>query len=414
MNCNSIVTRCSLACGQVALVWGLAGLWQMPITAAAESEWVLHRFERQQLTDVYYSEGASAGDLNRDGKPDVVHGPYWFAGPDFKTRREIYPARAQPRERYADNFFSWIYDFNGDGWNDVLTAGFPGTPAYVYENPTSKGFDKPWPKHQVLDQVSNESPQFINIVNDEAPELVCTHDGAWGYATFDSKQPFAPWKFHPASADRKAPKPFGHGLGVGDVDGDQRLDLLTKDGWYQQPSSVAGDPGWTFHPVQFAQAGGADMYAYDVDGDGDNDIITSLQAHEFGLAWYEQLQDGNRRVFRQHIIMGRTAAENRYGVLFSELHSVQLADMDGDGLKDIVTGEDVLVSPHSKSIVGRWGCGLLVQTVAHQRRRRVDPVSSGQRGGDRTAGCGAGRQRRPGSGHRRWRNEGCPRSDPSP
>lgn len=357
MNCNSVVTRRSLACGQLVLMLALAGLGQLPTAAAEKSEWVLHRFDRQQLTDVYYSEGANAGDLNRDGKPDVVHGPYWFAGPDFKTRHEIYPARAQPRERYADNFFSWIYDFNGDGWNDVLTAGFPGTPAFVYENPTSKGFDKPWPKHQVFDQVSNESPQFINIVGDDTPELVCTHEGAWGYATFDSKQPFATWKFHAASADRKAPKPFGHGLGVGDVDGDQRLDLLTKDGWYQQPPSVAGDPAWAFHPFQFAQAGGADMYAYDVDGDGDNDIITSLQAHEFGLAWYEQLQDGNRRTFRQHIIMGRTASENRFGVLFSELHSVQLADMDGDGLKDIVTGKTYW-SHHTQSPL--WDAGAVV------------------------------------------------------
>src|SRR6185503_8050345 len=102
-------------------------------------------------------------------------------------------AKAQPREGYANNFFSWVYDFNGDGWNDVLTAGFPGTPAYVYENPTDKGFDMPWPKHQVFDQVSNESPHFTNIVGSEQPELVCTHDGDWGYATFDPKQPFKAW-----------------------------------------------------------------------------------------------------------------------------------------------------------------------------------------------------------------------------
>ncbi|MFO0871896.1 MAG: hypothetical protein U0935_23470 [Pirellulales bacterium] len=34
------------------------------------------------------------------------------------------------------------------------------------------------------------------------------------------------------------------------------------------------------------------MHVYDVDGDGDNDVITSLQAHGFGLAWFEQTKDG--------------------------------------------------------------------------------------------------------------------------
>ncbi|MGE0757120.1 MAG: PVC-type heme-binding CxxCH protein [Pirellulaceae bacterium] len=318
--------------------------------------YTLHRFDRQQLTDVYYSEGANVGDLNRDGKIDIVHGPYWFAGPDYQAKREIYPAKAQPRERYADNFFSWVYDFTGDGWNDVFVVGFPGTPAYVYENPTDRGFDQAWPKHQVFDQVSNESPHFVNLVGDERPELVCTHNGYWGYATIDWQRPLAPWTFHNVSRPT-APKPFGHGLGVGDIDGDQRMDILMKDGWYQQPASLEGDPEWRFFPAPFARAGGAEMYAYDVDGDGDNDVITSLQAHEFGLAWYEQLQDGEQRVFRPHVIMGSKVDENRYGVLFSELHSVNMADIDGDGLKDIVTGKTYW-SHHTQSPM--WDAGAVV------------------------------------------------------
>jgi hypothetical protein len=78
------------------------------------------------------------------------------------------------------------------------------------------------------------------------------------------------------------------------------------------------------------------MYAYDVNGDGRNDVITSLAAHGFGLAWYEQQGDGS---FQQHLIMGQKPEENAYGVKFSELHAIDLVDMNGDGIKDIVTGK---------------------------------------------------------------------------
>lgn len=327
----------------------------IPSSLAAE-DYTLHSFERIPLTDVYYSEGANAGDLNRDGAVDVVHGPFWFEGPDYKTKHEIYPAKPQNTKGYADNFFSWIYDFNGDGWNDVCTVGFPGTPAYVYENPGKDGFGDNWPQHQVFDWVSNESPHFTNIVGDERPELVCTRDGYFGYATIDWDQPFEDWTFHIVS-DQTAASRFGHGLGVGDVDGDDRLDIITKDGWYQQPKSLDGDPQWPFHPATFAKAGGAEMYAYDVDGDGDNDVITSLAAHEFGLAWHEQVQQDGKIAFRQHLIMGSRPEDNRYGVLFSELHTVNLADMDGDGLKDIVTGKTYW-SHHTKSPM--WDAGAVV------------------------------------------------------
>jgi len=339
----------------IAIIAGLFSLGLIFHSAYAAEPFYLHDFERIELTDVYYSEGAAFGDINHDGIADVVYGPYWFAGPDYKTKQEIYPALAQPRQGYADNFFSWIYDFNGDGWNDVLVVGFPGTPAYVYENPKEAGFSKAWPKHEILDWVSNESPQFTNVVGDDKPELVCTRDGYFGYATINRDDPLGKWEFHAVSKQIASPR-FGHGLGVGDVNGDGRQDILQQNGWLAQPASLAGDPEWTLHPVTFSKAGGADMYAYDVDGDGDNDVITSLEAHSYGLAWHEQIRQGGKILFRQHLIMGNKPEDNAYGVLFTEPHAVQLVDMDGDGLKDIVTGKTYW-SHHTQSPM--WDAGAV-------------------------------------------------------
>ncbi|MDP6386451.1 MAG: VCBS repeat-containing protein, partial [Planctomycetota bacterium] len=146
--------------------------------------------------------------------------------------------------------------------------------------------------------------------------------------------------------------------------GDGRQDVLSKSGWYAQPADLTGDPKWAFHPVNFAQPGGAEIYAYDVDGDGDSDVITSLSAHEFGLAWHEQIQEGGEIRFRKHLIMGATAEESPYGLHFSELHSVALADMDGDGLKDIVTGK-TYYSHHEQST--DWDAGAVVYWFGLQR-----------------------------------------------
>lgn len=323
----------------------------------AADDHVLHNFDRRQLTDVYYSEGAGAGDINGDGVADVVYGPFWFAGPEFRDKHEIYPAVPQPMDRYADHFFAWVYDFNGDGWSDVFTVGFPGTPAYVYENPRGDHLDQLWEKHEVFDWVSNESPWFTDIVGDDRPELVCTRDGRFGYATIDWERPLESWTFHAISEQITATR-FGHGLGVGDLSGDGRMDVIHAGGWFEQPANEPGEQLWTQHETKFTNSyGGAEMHAYDVDGDGDNDVITSLAAHDFGLAWYEQYKENGERAFRMHQIMGATPEQNRYGLVFSELHSVALADIDGDGLKDIVTGK-TFYSHHQQSPL--WDAGAVV------------------------------------------------------
>lgn len=333
---------------------------------AVAQDYKLHSFSRQQLTNVYYSEGANAGDLNGDGKPDVVYGPYWYEGPDFKVKHELYPAKPQNREGYADNFFNWIHDFNGDGRPDVLTVGFPGKPGYVYENPGKDGFNNPWKRHEVLKSVSNESPQFINIIGDATPELVCTSNGQFGYASYEPKKGCEPWTFHAISV-MPAPKPFGHGLGAGDINSDGLTDIIISSGWFEQPKEKADSVRWEFHEAKFTTAyGGAEMYAYDVDGDGLNDVITSDAAHDFGLAWYNQSKKDGKVSFTRQLIMGNKPSDNPFGVVFSELHSVALIDLDGDGLKDIVTGK-TYYSHHKGSPM--WDAGAVVYWFKLERTK---------------------------------------------
>ena len=49
-------------------------------------------FKKIQLHDQFWSEGANFGDLNKDGKADLIAGPWWWEGPDFTKRHEYAPA----------------------------------------------------------------------------------------------------------------------------------------------------------------------------------------------------------------------------------------------------------------------------------------------------------------------------------
>jgi putative membrane-bound dehydrogenase-like protein len=298
-------------------------------------------FERVTLSTEFTCEGATFADLDRDGANDVIAGPYWYAGPDWKTRRQLYQPKTFDPHGYSDNFFAWPRDFDGDGWLDVLVVGFPGAEAFWLRNPLGDAArkDAGWERFLVHAAVDNESPAFTDLTGDGEPELVFHTGGRFGWAEPDAQDPRAPWRFRALSPDMKVGR-FTHGLGVGDVDGDGKKDVLWNQGWFQQPQSLASDPEWLFHAFRFSEReGGAQIFAYDVDGDGDGDVITSLAAHHYGLSWFESVREKGELTFREHRFMDDEPADNAQATCVGELHALDLADVNRDGLLDVVTGK---------------------------------------------------------------------------
>jgi hypothetical protein len=110
-------------------------------------------------------------------------------------------------------------------------------------------------------------------------------------------------------------------------------------GWWEQPEDVKPDQPWVFHAHPFAAAG-AQMLVYDVNGDGAADIITAWHCHQYGLLWWRQVpREGQPPDWTRQVILSPKPDTNSPGLRVSQLHAFDLVDMNGDGLKDIVTGK---------------------------------------------------------------------------
>lgn len=312
---------------------------QVPITGPV-------RFETIELSSDFYSEGSAVGDVDGDGIDDLIAGPRWYRGPNYELGGVLYDAPTYLPDEYSKFFLTFTDDLNHDGYVDLLVIAGPGGPeglgqpnADWFENPGPSKLDQDWPKHPLFSGlVSNESPLYANLVGDEAYELIFMTEQMLGFAT-PGVGPTDPWIFN-AISDAVFPTPYVHGLGIGDLNGDGLQDLVEKTGWWEQPT-ILGQP-WIRHEVDFnlGGQGGAQMLVYDIDGDGDGDVVSSLNAHGYGLYWFEQETADS---FIPHEILPPTSG----GISFSQQHAMAQGDINGDGLLDFVTGKRYCAHPCS-------------------------------------------------------------------
>ena len=65
-------------------------------------EYLSPEFTERHVNGFYYSWGAAVADVNHDGVPDVIAGPYYYLGPDYTEAHEIYiPTEYKPRFRLS-------------------------------------------------------------------------------------------------------------------------------------------------------------------------------------------------------------------------------------------------------------------------------------------------------------------------
>jgi hypothetical protein len=82
-------------------------------------------FKKTVLFADFVSEGVAVGDVNNDGRIDVMAGPYWFEAPNW-IRHEIYEPKLYVAEKeWSNSMLNFSLDVNQDGWIDFIRVDFP-------------------------------------------------------------------------------------------------------------------------------------------------------------------------------------------------------------------------------------------------------------------------------------------------
>ena len=285
-----------------------------PADARGQATFFVHR-----LSDDH-AEGITLLDMNGDGRPDLVSGSYWYEnpGPGGGEWKRHQWRTVDIVGEFVSDCGEWVVDVNHDGAPDIVTVGWMTDGLWWYENP--KKPDVIWQRHLIAHTIETEGGWMADLNGDGKRELALAHYGRSGilWVDFAGSEPVV----HHAGG----PAEDGHGVGIADIDGDGKPDLLTVHGWFRNID--ANHDKWEWRPEWDLGDAGFPILGYDVNNDGKLDLIYG-QGHNYGLYWLEQKGDAGHRQWERHTI----------DTSFSQSHALVLADIDGDGEPELITGK---------------------------------------------------------------------------
>jgi hypothetical protein len=307
-----------------------AALWALTVLFVFEHGVVLagglpnvRRIEWQKIKlDGSTFESAGVFDVNNDGKSDIVCGGYWYEAPKWSKHklRDVLAA-----DEYFDDFSTIPMDVNGDGYLDFITGGWWEETLSWIENPKGDP-NKEWTKHDIEKVGNIETTRAWDVDGDGELEI-CPNTPTQNLKFFkllkNNGKPTGEFKKVVVQPEGSS----GHGLGFGDIFGNGKGCFIVNNGIWEPTGDPTNDP-WVFHQeFNLGAMASVPILVEDVNGDGKKELIVGM-AHGYGLDYYTwEVKDG-KRVWTKHPI----------DPWFSQYHDMQWADIDGDGENELITG----------------------------------------------------------------------------
>lgn len=306
-------------------------------------------FEKHLVNADSEFSAATAIDINQDGQLDIVCGAWWYEAPHWTAHhfREVENIRGR-----FDDYSNLAMDVDHDGDTDIISVNYRSKSLYWCRNPGIEHSRELWESVIIDRPGTSETGRLADIDGDGELDIL------------PSGTSFAAW--YQWQADREPSQPFvrrelpreliGHGIGAGDLNGDGRIDIVSPNGWAEAPRDpVQGR--WQWHPeFQLADDCGLPILCYDVDQDGDTDLVWG-RGHDIGLYWTEQVAEDQSSIslVAGAPIAGEVPADTLAQLLpkisqtkwithaidtsLASLHTLMMADIDGDGRDDLVAGK---------------------------------------------------------------------------
>ena len=225
----------------------------------------------------------------------------------------------------ADGAYSvYAADMDVDGDMDIISASTIDNTIAWYEN--NGAADPSWTKAVIATNVVARSVYAADMDGDGDMDIISASSNddviAW-YENNGAADPSWTKAVIATSADG------AYSVYAADMDGDGDMDIISASyldhtiAWYE--NNGAADPSWTAADIATSADSARSVYAADMDGDGDMDIISASQ-NDDTIAWYENNGAADPSWTATDI------ATNADGAF-----SVYAADMDGDGDMDIIS-----------------------------------------------------------------------------